>query len=57
MNPAVYVLTCNKIYVSSEIVDTAPELCQNGDISPEKRVKCSFVYVMVFMLTLDTIRG
>ena len=43
----------NKIYVRLAIVNTARELCQKGDFSPEKRMKGIFVYVLEFMLTLD----
>ena len=34
------------------LVDTAPELCQKGDIFLEKRMEGIFVYVLEYMLTL-----
>ena len=34
------------------MVDTAPDLYQKGDFSPEKRMKGIFVYVLKNMLTL-----
>ena len=47
----------NKIYVSLVIVDTTPELCQKDEFSLEKRMKCIFVYVLGFMLTLDKMQN
>ena len=38
--------------MSYALVDTAPELCQKGDIFPEKRMEGIFVYVLKYMLTL-----
>ena len=43
-----YIQLCiclTKIYVSYALVDTAPELCQKGDIFPEKRMEGISVYV------------
>ena len=44
------------IYVSSAIVDTAPELCQKGDFSPEKKDEDIFVNVLKFMVTLASMQ-
>ena len=33
-------------------MDTAPELCQKGDIFRKKRDRRHFVYVLEYMLTL-----
>ena len=38
--------------MSYALVDAAPELCQKGDIFPEKRMQCIFVCVKEYMLTL-----
>ena len=43
--------------MSKAIVDTAPELCHNGDISPEKGMKGIFVHVLEFMLTFAKIQN
>ena len=48
--PAVYLLN---IYVRLAVVDTVPELCQKGDFFQKKRLKCTYVGVLEFMLTLD----
>ena len=42
VNIAVYLL--NKMFVGLVIVATAPELCQNCDFFPEKRLKEIFAY-------------
>ena len=34
------------------VVNTAPELHQKGNLSPEKKMKGIFVYVLEFMLAL-----
>ena len=34
------------------LVDTAPELCQKGDIFSKKRMEAIFVCVLDYMLTL-----
>ena len=41
--------------MSYALVDTAPELCQKGDIFPEKRMEGIFVYVLKYMLTLASL--
>ena len=50
-----YIQLCirlTKIFVSWALVGTAPELCQKGDIFPEKMMEGIFVYVLEYMLTL-----
>ena len=41
-NNNVFLRVLKKIYVSLAIVDTAPELCQKCDFSPENRIKGIF---------------